>query len=85
MGSFAPNRLGLCDLGGNVSEWCQEWFDAALENRVLRGGSWYHGRENYLRSSTRFASPPVFASGDTGFRVVLEVVAGDRQPRPQTD
>ena len=74
--SFKPNKLGIYDLGGNVWEWCEDWYDNAQKDRVLRGGSWhlFYDRGNLL-SSSRLHLTPGFRNNGNGFRIVVEMTA----------
>lgn len=87
VGSYRKNPFGICDLHGNVWEWCGDWYDAGyygnspLENptgptegeyRVYRGGGWLNDAVG-CRTSRRGGPSPVERCNRLGFRVVREV------------
>ena len=72
VGSFAANQHGLHDLGGNVWEWCEDWYDpAAKALRVLRGASWNGSIPDVQLSSFRLNCTPGGRFINFGFRCVL--------------
>jgi formylglycine-generating enzyme required for sulfatase activity len=70
VGAFAPNRYGLFDMGGNVWQWCDDWYDASRHDRVLRGGSCVCV-PRMLLLSWRNAFGPTNTYPYIGFRCVL--------------
>ena len=73
VGSFAASRSGLYDLGGNVWEWCGDWYDSNQKTRVCRGASWVSHDPDYLLSSNRLDDAPDLRHDHIGFRCVLVV------------
>jgi len=71
VGSFAPNRFGLYDMGGNVQKWCGNWFEKEQKNRTLRGSSWNRSDRGVLVSSYRSRTTSNVRSVIMGFRCVL--------------
>jgi formylglycine-generating enzyme required for sulfatase activity len=71
VGSFAPNKNGLYDMGGNVWQWCEDWYDAGKSRRVFRGGSWADASPDNLLASYRGVGTPAYGYIHVGFRCVL--------------
>lgn len=72
--SFPPNRLGLYDMSGNVSEWVQDWWNAQQKDRTFRGAGYGSRERNDLQPSARGHLPPgsSFGNANHGFRCVVE-------------
>ena len=82
VGRKPANAWGLCDMHGNIWQWCRDWLgnyprdtatdphgpDAGQE-RVLRGGSW-SSEADICRAAYRFSYPPDYRIMTAGLRVV---------------
>lgn len=71
VGTFSTNLHGLYDIGGNVSELCEDLYSAEETWRTLRGASWFEDSPENLRSSHRSAENPKGRLPQIGFRCVL--------------
>ena len=83
VGQKSPNELGLCDMSGNVYEWCSDFQGfyteeaqtdplgpAAGVKHVCRGG-FYFSYESSCRVSYRYFGNPDYAPETFGFRLAL--------------
>jgi formylglycine-generating enzyme required for sulfatase activity len=84
VGTKEPNAFGLCDMHGNVFEWCRDWASdnyyaqsattdptgpSSGSNRVSRGGS-YLTLPRQSRSALRLTNKaPSYRDTDQGFRL----------------
>jgi formylglycine-generating enzyme required for sulfatase activity len=88
VGEYRENPWGLCDMHGNVWQWCEDYYGPynddlkatdplrsvkyAEGSRVSRGGSWGHAGL-YCRAAYRTLAPPDTRNEYSGFRVAFRL------------
>ena len=72
--------IGICNILGNVSEWCYDWYSGVVSStapldgptsgttRVYRGGD-FTGGQTECSVDYRASNTPYYKSGSVGFRV----------------
>src|SRR5690606_13753338 len=85
--SFEPNRFGIYDIAGNVSEWVEDcwhdnfqraptdgsaWVNPGCTRRVLRGASWASAPDQ-VRSAFRLNASSSTVNPRLGFRVARDL------------
>jgi formylglycine-generating enzyme required for sulfatase activity len=68
VGSYAPNKLGLYDMHGNIWQWCADLYSPGTSSRVARG-SCYGNDARDCRTAIRTGSAPNDRNFILGFRL----------------
>jgi formylglycine-generating enzyme required for sulfatase activity len=85
IGVYEPNRRGVFDMYGNVSEWVSDWYGPYRDIRMIdpmgpnngekkiRRGGFFGNSAGNCTATHRASAKPGRRAEDTGFRVVRDV------------
>jgi len=86
VGCRKPNDWGICDMHGNVWEWCADWFGEYPSedvedpvgpqnggSKVLRGGGW-GSKAEFCHCGSRISNQIESKGSDIGFRICADEI-----------
>jgi serine/threonine-protein kinase len=75
VGSFPMDEsvYGVKDIAGNVTEWCQTFFDKEQNIRIARGGAWSYDDEKFARCAGKNGYSPQDVKDFRGFRIAMSL------------
>jgi len=97
VGRKKPNPWGLCDMHGNVFEWCLDCYQPKLPGgrdpvvmagnpgRVWRGGCWTDDQAYRFRSAYRTSHGAAQQERTLGFRIALCAIRHANPTEPDTE
>ena len=73
VGSYPADTsiYGIQDMAGNVSEWCNTFYDQKNNIRINRGAAWSFAEADYARCAARNGHSPSDVADFRGFRMVV--------------
>jgi serine/threonine protein kinase/formylglycine-generating enzyme required for sulfatase activity len=71
--SLDESVYGVNDMAGNISEWCNSYFDKDSNIHINRGSAWSYAEEDYARCAARNGHDPSSVADFRGFRMALSI------------